>query len=170
MVTTCPGKMWFGSGICKFAPTRAARVTPNLAAMVLNVSPERTTYFAIIGSLLDGVGYRVLSRRRGSSRATDAMTRATDAMIIYDVLRAPDSRQVADRRRNLPTLPPLRYEQDGKVRRHLEIGALRRRRASTAATEGRLDVDSVSRQHRQPRGLPNVSRSTTDLTYVQLRT
>jgi hypothetical protein len=48
MVMTCPGKMRLGSAICGFAALRAARVTPNLAAMALNVSPERTIYLAII--------------------------------------------------------------------------------------------------------------------------
>ena len=42
MVTTCPGKMWFGSVICGFAASRVARVTPNRDALALRVSPART--------------------------------------------------------------------------------------------------------------------------------
>src|SRR5690349_13158996 len=65
VVMICPGKMRFGSVICGFAASRVARVTPNLAAMALNVSPEWTIYFAIIGCLLDGAA--PVSRWRGAS-------------------------------------------------------------------------------------------------------
>ena len=43
MVMTCPGKMRFGSAICGFAASRAARVTPNRLAMAVRVSPGWTT-------------------------------------------------------------------------------------------------------------------------------
>lgn len=39
MLMTCPGKMRLKSGICGLAASRADRLTPNLLAMALRVSP-----------------------------------------------------------------------------------------------------------------------------------